>query len=108
RSATAASALRSLKTNTVPAFGTTVLVPRVLSMAKGRISAVLSPGPPLAYRAPRLAERGGSRLNSAAQGQVLPLELFDIAADSHGRIRRRLREGVCGSGSGKKSDGEPC
>ena len=36
---------------------------------KGRISAVLSPGPPLAYRAPRLAERGGSRLNSAAQGR---------------------------------------
>src|SRR5207253_9969107 len=68
RSSTAAHALRSLKTNTVPAFGTTVLVPRVLSMAKGRISAVLSPGPPLAYRAPRLAERGGSRLNSAAQG----------------------------------------
>src|SRR5882724_4754644 len=38
--------------------------------AKGRISAVLSPGPPLAYRAPRLAERGGSRLNSAAQGAI--------------------------------------
>jgi len=38
--------------------------------AGGRIKAVLSPGPPLAYRAPRLAERGGSRLNSAAQGEI--------------------------------------
>jgi hypothetical protein len=27
-----AQALRSLKTNTVPAFGTTVLVPRILSI----------------------------------------------------------------------------
>ena len=42
----------------------------MLLQAKGRISAVLSPGPPLAYRAPRLAERGGSRLNSAAQGAI--------------------------------------
>src|SRR6266446_7468660 len=39
-------------------------------------------------------------------GQVLPLEPFDVAADSHGRIRRRLREGVCGYGSDKKSDCE--
>src|SRR5439155_10292020 len=30
---------------------------RAAAKAKGRISAVLSPGPPLAYRAPRLAER---------------------------------------------------
>ena len=53
-------------------------MPIIISKAKGRISAVLSPGPPLAYRAPplayrapRLAERGGSRLNSAAQGSVM-------------------------------------
>jgi len=39
--------------------------------AKGRISAVLLPGPPLASSRSSLAERGGSRLNSAAQASFL-------------------------------------
>src|SRR5438105_2357147 len=59
------------------------------------IGAVLSPGPPLAYRAPRLAERGGSRLNSAAQE---PASLY-VGMMTLTRIGRRTIRGASpGSG----------
>src|SRR5439155_1275678 len=39
-------------------------------------------------------------------GQILPVELLNGPADSHGRIGGRLREGNCRDGSGKESDSE--
>src|SRR5439155_19630475 len=63
---------------------------------EGRIKAVLSPGPPLAYRAPRLAERGGSRLNSAPQGSLRstapsPACLLDLCPVANPARQARFR-----------------
>src|SRR5205823_2462873 len=69
---------------------------RAAAKAKGRISAVLSPGPPLAYRAPRLAERGGSRPNSAPQGSLRstapsPACLLDLCPVANPARQARFR-----------------